>query len=92
MPPRGLTSGPSCRLAEIDAGDPAALIYSPHPRGECEITLCFAGEQDAGWTGGKNGDRDEEGRGRKKKIQKRRHVAAALLAPCPFVPGHAPYS
>lgn len=33
MPPCGLTSGPSSGLAEIDACDPAALIYSLHPQG-----------------------------------------------------------
>lgn len=33
MPPCGLTSGPSQGLPEIDACDPAVLIYSLHPQG-----------------------------------------------------------
>lgn len=41
MPPYGLTSGPSWGLAEIDACDPAVLIYSPRPQGSGRLHCAF---------------------------------------------------
>lgn len=55
MPPCGLSSGPSWGLAEIDACDPAVLIYSPHPRGSGRLH-CALPER----TGGRQTKRERD--------------------------------
>lgn len=63
MPPRGLTSGPSWGLAEIDACDPAVLIYFPHPQGSGRLH-CALLERTAGRQTKQGGER---GRSRRRK-------------------------